>query len=226
MSDNSRHTGGFMKIETLRKLAGKEVVDYPFLLSMLSEYDRPRDKISTWLKSGDLIRVKKGLYIFGKNVALLPYSHEVLANLIYGPSAISLSYALAFYGLIPERVTTITSITNKRNKLFATPIGEFTYRYLHTKKYAVGITLASHSKENHFLIASPEKALCDHLHLTDNKIILSNHDEMEAYLFQDLRIDKDLVQSFNKNMLLEISSIYNDERLNLLTSFIKKWKKK
>ena len=61
---------------------------------------------------------KKGLYIFGKSVALQPYSKEVLANLIYGPSAISLSYALSYYGLIPERVHIVTSITNNRIKTF------------------------------------------------------------------------------------------------------------
>src|SRR5436190_9717139 len=98
-----------MRINLLRKLAEKEIIDYTFLISVLSNYASPRDKITAWLKSGDLIRVKKGLYVFGKDVALTPFSHEVLANLIYGPSAISLSYALAFYGLIPERVTTVTS---------------------------------------------------------------------------------------------------------------------
>src|SRR5205085_9208942 len=103
--------------------AQREEIDYQFLLSLLLEYARPREKISAWLKSGELIRVKKGLYIFGPQVAQGPYSPEVLANLIYGPSAISLNYALSFYGLIPERVTTITSITNKRNKQFSTAVG-------------------------------------------------------------------------------------------------------
>ncbi|MEM1244661.1 MAG: hypothetical protein AAGG80_07595, partial [Pseudomonadota bacterium] len=116
-----------MNIETLRKLAGKEEIDYQFIVSALAGYARPRDKISNWLKSGQLIRVKKGLYIFGKSVALQPYSKEVLANLIYGPSAISLTYALSYYGLIPERVDVITSVTNKRHKSFATCIGEFSY---------------------------------------------------------------------------------------------------
>ena len=96
-----------MKLETLRKIAGREEIDYQFLLSILKEYAHPRDKISEWLKSGDLIRVKKGLYIFGKQIAQTSYLLEVLANLIYGPSAISLSYALSFYGLIPERVPLI-----------------------------------------------------------------------------------------------------------------------
>lgn len=49
-----------MNIEQLRKLAGREEIDYPFLMSALSNYAWPREKISNWLKSGELIRVKKG----------------------------------------------------------------------------------------------------------------------------------------------------------------------
>ena len=215
-----------MKIETVRKWVGKEEIDYPFLISVLARYAHPRDKISDWLKSGDLIRIKKGLYVFGKHIALTPYSHEVLANLIYGPSAISLSYALSYYGLIPERAHTVTSITSKRNKLFTTPIGEFTYTYLNPTKYAVGIELISTSKTHHFLIASPEKALCDHIHLIDKRIIFSHVSEIEAYLLGDLRIDENALKTFRIKKILEICVAYQDTRLEFLIMFIKKWKKK
>ncbi len=213
-----------MNIETLRKLAGREEIDYQFLLSALASYSSPRDKITGWLKSGDLIRVKKGLYIFGKHVALSPYSPEVLANLIYGPSAISLSYALSFYGLIPERVATITSITNKRDKSFSTPVGDFTYKYLNSTKYSIGIEVVI-SKTNSFLIATPEKALSDHIHLTDKKIVLTSFDEMNRYLFYDLRIDENILRSFKSSDLMSIGETYEDERIILLAHFIRRWNK-
>jgi len=72
---------------------------------------RPRDKISDLLKKGTIIRVKKGLYVFGEDNRKKPYSKEILANLIYGPSYISLDYALQYHGLIPERVEAVTSVT-------------------------------------------------------------------------------------------------------------------
>ena len=199
-----------MKLETIRKLAGREEIDYQFLLSTLSEYAHPRDKISEWLKSSDLIRVKKGLYVFGKQIAQSPFSLEILANLIFGPSAISLRYALSFYGLIPERVTTVTSITNKRNKIFSTPVGEFTYQYLNPLKYPIEIELAENVNKNYFLIASPEKALCDHIHLTDKYIQLSSLDDIEHYLFHDLRIDESVLRRFRVAKLNIISQAYND----------------
>lgn len=211
-------------IATIRKLAGREVIDYQFLLSILSEYAHPRDKITEFLKSGDLIRVKKGLYVFGNQIAQTPYSLEVLANLIYGPSAISLSYALSFYGLIPERVTTITSITNKRNKAFSTPVAEFTYQYLNPLKYPIGIELAETANKNHFLIASPEKALCDQIYLVDKNIQFSTLDNVDSYLFHDLRIDESILRKFNINKLNHITNAYKDSRLVLLKNYIKKWK--
>ena len=74
-----------------------------------------------------------------------------------------LTYALSFYGLIPEKVETVTSITNNRNKFFATGVGNFQYYYLHPQKYAVGIVLNTLNKHQNILIASPEKALCDQI---------------------------------------------------------------
>lgn len=210
-----------MNIYSLRKIIGREEFDYQQLISALSDYTYPRDKISRWLNSGELIRVKKGLYIFGKTAAIHPFSHEVLANQIYGPSAISLHYALAYYGLIPERVNTMTSITPKRNKLFTTSIGTFIYHYLNYKKYAVGIRLENLSSQRSFLIATPEKALCDVIYLIDRSVILDTPEMIEHYLLYDLRMDKDSLKKFDIKILDEINQIYQDRRLNHLIQWIK-----
>lgn len=212
-----------MDIRTARILAEKEEIDYQSLLNILHNYSRPRDKISEWLKSGDLIRVKKGLYVFGEHISLSPYSTEILANLIYGPSAISLNYALSYFGLIPERVTTITSITNKRNKLFSTPVGIFTYRYLNNNKYSIGIELIKNINQNHFLIASPEKAISDYISLVDKEIEITNIDEMHHYLLSDLRMDANGLRKLNLPKLTSISNLYDDRRLDILVVFLKKW---
>lgn len=211
-----------MKIIELRKLAGREEIDYQFIMSALNkEYARPREKISAWLKSGELIRVKKGLYIFGDAVALWPYSKEVLANLIYGPSAISLTYALGYYGIIPERVDVLTSVTNNRSRFYRTPIGNFEYYYLNPRKYAVGIVLNSKVLSQQFLIATPEKALCDQIHIIDKDYQLNNTDDLEKYLLHYLRVDEGLLFKFRFKTLKELGSAYNDPRLFLLSKYIK-----
>ena len=77
-------------IERLRKQIPAEEFDYQTLLDGLKEYSRPRDKITDMLRKKMLIRVKKGIYVFGETYALGPFSREVLANMIYGPSYVSL----------------------------------------------------------------------------------------------------------------------------------------
>ena len=72
-----------MDIHSLNQLAaGNSVIDYTFLISALSNYRQPRHKIRDFLEKGELIRIKKGLYIFGGKVSPAPYSSELLANLI------------------------------------------------------------------------------------------------------------------------------------------------
>ena len=115
-------------IEALRAKIEGEEFDYQTLLDALRGYASPRDAITGLLRDRVIIRVKKGLYVFGPAYARRPYSRELLANLIYGPSYVSLDYALQHYGLIPEQVHAVTSLTVSRAKRFQTPIGLFIYR--------------------------------------------------------------------------------------------------
>lgn len=208
-----------MNIHTLRAVAAQEEIDYTTLKDALSHLAYPRDKISAFLRAKDLIRVKKGLYIFGPTAAREPYHPEVLANLIYGPSAISLEYALAFYGMIPERVEVITSITNKRDKYFSTPVGEFTYRYLNPNKYAVGITRVELDARHAILIATPEKAIADTLLFSCGRE-LNNLQELTDYLLADLRIETSHLQQLNLSILFEIATVYQNANVDLLMRYL------
>lgn len=122
-------------IEELRRKIGGEEFDYQALLDSLKTYEWPRDKITSLLRQGIIIRVKKGIYIFGRKYARRPFSREILANMIYGPSYVSLDYALHYHGLIPERVEAVTSITCGRGRRFSTPIGLFIYRMVPMRAY-------------------------------------------------------------------------------------------
>ena len=86
-----------------------EILDYQTLIDVLKDLSSPRDKITDLLRQGVLVRVKKGLYVFGDKYRRYPYSKELLANLVYGPSYVSLDYALDYYGIIPERVEALRS---------------------------------------------------------------------------------------------------------------------
>lgn len=161
--------------------------------------------------------------MFGSKASQKPASLEVLANLIYGPSAISLHYALNYYGLIPERVHTVTSITNKRNKQFTTPLGEFTYHYLSPEKYAIGIDLLETANKTHFLIATREKALCDLIALETQNICFHSEHDVEHFLFDDLRIDDIELLKLDKNQMIEIADVYHNVRLKKFITYYLKW---
>ena len=142
-------------IEAIRKKISQEQFDYQTLMDCLKDYARPRDKISDLLQKGSIIRIKKGLYIFGDEYRRRPYSREILANLIYGPSYISLDYALQHYGLIPERVEAVTSVTTGRSRKFFTPIGLFTYRMIPLEAFRIGMDRIEIGDGRAFLIATP-----------------------------------------------------------------------
>jgi len=188
-----------------RKQSFIEEIDYNFLMNILKTYHFPRNKIKSMIEKKEIIKIKKGIYIFGENLSLEPYSLETLANLIYGPSYISLEYALSFYGMIPEKVNTITSVTNKRNKLFKTEVGNFSYRYINSKIYSQGITLIKIDENHQVLIASREKALIDILYFNKKNM---NENEMREYILQNLRIDPSEFLKLNLENLKKLEDIY------------------
>jgi hypothetical protein len=185
-------------------------IDYTALCHYLKNYAQPRNKIQHWVKTGDLIRIKKGFYLFGSKVLREPYSRELLANWIYGPSVLSLESALSYHGLIPEKVEAVTSITPKRNKQFLTPLGLFSYQHLSIAKYSVSIFRIVEGKHS-FLIASPEKALADKLLFLKAK--LASVEELEQYLEEDLRVE---MSGLDKDRLLVIQSAYKHPHIDLL----------
>ena len=189
----------------LRNLTLTEEFDYNFLKYMLNEYKNPRVKINDLLNKEKIIRVKKGLYVFGPELARGPYSKETLANLIYGPSYISLEYALSFYGLIPERVENVTSVTNKRNKLFNTTLGVFLYKYISPSIYSYGITLYEIDKNHSILIATKEKAVSDMLYFAGK---MTDQAQIEQYLFDNMRLEMEDIIGFNIRKVKQLASQY------------------
>jgi hypothetical protein len=203
----------------IRKKAKTEELDYLFLMDCLSSYKQPRSKLTKLLKSKKLIRVKKGLYIFGKEYRQRPYSLEVLANLIYGPSYISYEYALSYHNLIPEKIVRVTSACSKKSKYFSTPVGDFIYHYLALTKFPLGITWESIDETTHFLIATKEKALADYVAKIKS---FKNKEDLFLYLVEGMRIDPDHLFNLRLNLMKEISKNYKNKNVDFLCHIVKK----
>jgi hypothetical protein len=206
-------------MEQIRRKIPQEEFDYQTLLHCLKDYARPRDKIRALLKSNAIIRVKKGLYVFGPDYSRGPFSRELLANLIYGPSYVSLDYALSYYGLIPERVETVTSVTCGKNRAYSTPVGHFTYWSVPLDTYRIGIDIIELDARRSFLMATPEKALADKVcHNRGSDI--SESGDFEAYLLEQLRIDPEELRALNPERIKEIAQHRRSRKMQLLAAFL------
>lgn len=214
-----------MNIYELRACFDGEIVDFTKLNSLLASYAHPRGKINQWLKAKALIRVKKGLYVFGEKAQKSTYSMPLLANLIYGPSAVSMESALSFYGLIPESVHSITSITTKRNKSFNTPVGHFSYQYLNVSKFFCGLTLMPMDENQHVLMACAEKALCDLFIFSFRTLKITSEIALEDFLFDNLRLDESAVFELSVTELSQISAIYKVKSLTQMIDTFLLWRK-
>jgi hypothetical protein len=151
-------------------------------------------------KHGDIIRLKKGLYVVSPKISRKPLSRELIANHLYGPSYVSFETALAFYGLIPEKVFTVRSATFKRAKQYENTVGRFEYITVPQDYYSIGIRQQTVENEYAYLIALPEKALCD-LILTTPNLRLQSVKAMRIYLEEDLRIDFSVLQSVDTTII-------------------------
>ena len=162
---------------------GREV-----LLPLLAGYKRPNDKIAQWLKQGVLVALKRGLYVVGVPWRRGSLSLPLLANRLYGPSCVSLDYALSLHGLIPERVHEVTSVCMRRGRVIQSALGRFAYTRLPSALYPLGICQQAVSPDVVYLMAGPEKALCDKVLLTPH-LQAMGRSAMRAFLFDDLRME-------------------------------------
>lgn len=171
-------------------------IDFEALETVLTEYKYPKDKVSRMEKNGELLRIKKGLFVVSPEIHRMTISKELIANHLYGPSYLSLESALSFYKLIPERVHTVRSMTSKRSKSYTTPLGIFDYVSAPKEYFQVGIRQEIVNERFAFLIASPEKAICD-LIVATSGLRIQSVKAMQIYLKEDMRIDLSAIENFD-----------------------------
>jgi hypothetical protein len=182
------------------------------IMDELKAYASPRSKLTRLIKSDELIQVRRGLFVDDRTTSL-----RSLAPVVYGPSYISFQSALAIWNLIPERVPVMISASFNKNKdkAYHTPLGEFRYLYLPNTVYPYGIQL---QKENGmgYLIASPEKALCDMVYKTSS---LLHTADIEAFLLENLRMELEELLKFDREFINFIAPRYRRKSLVALAQW-------
>lgn len=115
--------------------------------------------LERYCKIGILTRLKKGLYA----VKAKPPTTFQMANRLYQPSYISFETALSYHGILPETIYAIVSATTKPTREFDIGGRMFIYHKIKKKAY-VGYEPVRLDNDV-IKIASPEKALADHLYM-------------------------------------------------------------
>ena len=222
MSNNNGFSMQIMRvIEHIRQKIETEVFNYTQLTDLLREYSKPRDAISSLTQKGDIVRIRKGLYVFGTPWRRKPVSREMLANLVFGPSVVSLDFALSWYGLIPERVTNLTSTTPERSRHFDTPTGRFSYQHLSHQRFAYGVSIQKNDSGN-WMIAEPLKAIADKVWL-DKRFSPSSPSSYGDYLFEDIRIDESALEGYiNPQKIIELESVFSARKVTWLVKFLQR----
>lgn len=177
------------------------------------------DKVRQLVATGQIIRLKRGLYILSERLTQQPINRFLVANHLYGPSYVSLQTGLRHYGLIPETVYSIQSVTTKAARSFDTPIGNFYYTSAQPQWFAVGVK--SHIESDlSYLIATPEKALMDVVQFTAG-ISMRYMKEVGEWLEEDLRFDMDLLGEINMDLLKQLAPLtYKKRTIETIIRFI------
>ncbi|MBN1869028.1 MAG: hypothetical protein JW847_00405 [Candidatus Omnitrophica bacterium] len=181
-------------------ILSKEVIRFQ------SDKQNIRNQLNRWLQKGLIHKLKKGAYLFNENDRKINPDHSFIANQLYAPSYVSLEYALYIYGLIPEKVTAITSITTKKTVRFSNVSGEYIYQ--HVKPTAFGGFRRVKDSNGYFIfIAEPEKAVVDFLYLNFPKVENIHKDIFEkSYRFQN-------AENLRPKEIMKAAKLFNNRAL-------------
>lgn len=195
-------------LETLADLPVR--VDYLLLEDCFSNFKSPKKKIFDLKTKGYLQQIKRGQYFNLKSKFLESTPYETIANSLYFPSYVSMEWALQFYGLILDRVTTVTSVTLLRSKNFKTPFFPLSYKHINKSRYPVGYVTKVNKAGDRFLIARPEKALIDYVNMRAKDLVIKTEDDIHEFLENDLRLDlPEFLKVIKTEDIKELLSFYH-----------------
>jgi predicted transcriptional regulator of viral defense system len=179
-----------MNVESLvAAFADQPVVESSSIITLSGDAKAARVQISRWVSSGVLIQLRRGYYLLARQYRRKEPDVHYIANVLSSPSYVSLEYALAYYGLIPEAVAVITSVTTRRPETIQTPIGRFEYRHI-AQQHFWGYETRDAAGVAPVQMALPEKALLDLVYLSPGGIGEGFFESLRLQHFESLDADR------------------------------------
>jgi hypothetical protein len=186
------------------------VITWPNIRRAFRDFD-PKNLVY-WQRKGYLIRLRNGHYALAER-KITELTLFQIANLLYGPSYVSLETALSYHGIIPEAVVLIQSVATPKTYRVSTPLGEFQYRSLQPRLY-LGYQLIPQAQGPAIRMANPEKAILDFLYLRPDI-----HDQPS---FEALRWNKDLLTRLDFEQLKHHTEWFYSPTLSRKVHWLKK----
>lgn len=191
--------------------------DISVLRSIYPNISSIHNKASDLEQEKAIIRLKRGVYVVSPNVSGTLLSKELISNHLYGPSYVSMETALRYYGLIPESVFTTKSVTIKQSRIFENTLGKFQYINCSNEYFPIGIAQQTIG-EAIFIIAIPEKALCDLLIYTPNLNLRFQKDVL-IYLEENIRFDMEAFYKMDVSVFEQLLGV--GRKKSLVNNIIK-----
>ncbi len=196
---------------TLEKHFGSVPVTSSELNLALHEYRAPMSRVALHQRRGEIISLRRNLYLCSPE----SYSREVIANRLLAPSYVSYETVLSACGIIPERVYAVRSSCLARSRSFDNATGHYEYICVPREYYPEGVTINRTSDGMAYLVARPEKAICD-LILATSRLRLQSVKAVREYLECYLRVDMDAVAAWDANLVHALAELTTKKKNDLL----------
>lgn len=158
-------------------------------------------QLHQWKKNGDVIQLKRGLYMFSDAKPAI----AEMAKSLYSPCYFSLEYILNTYGIIPEAVFTYTLVTTKATRMFKTPLGNFSFQKIKREAFT--------GFDDKTLMAEKEKALVDYFYLNSSRM------KLEQNFWKESRLEA-MEAGVNFKKVFHYAKLFHSKKIiNLLENF-------
>ena len=158
------------------------------------------------IASGEIIHIRRGLYCLAQKYCRRSISRNVIANLIYGPSYVSMETALSVHGWIPEAVHSVVSVSSGRAKSFETPLGYFDYVQVGQRPLLAAVERMKDESSTCFLVAKPLKAIADYV--ASRGMDWRGVEPLE----ESLRIERENLDTITPEDFNELEGVYKSRR--------------
>lgn len=173
-------------------------------------------RIKRALASGELVRISRGLYTLAPSFRTTPLNPYRIAQMIHGPSYVSMESALSFYGMIPEAVYAITCVSRKKTRHYHTPLGKFSFVRVPQLVLFEGVNRVDNGHGNIFFMASPLKALADYVYVRKKSW------QGLTPLKESLRLDDEALAVLKTENFSALVTNYQNKRVQVFLSAIQR----